>query len=113
MVIAKAHSAAEALLIQISQSTLVVVMIGRSQQCAAESIARDVREISLERLRLGYVDPVEIRLGKTKRAALEKMAIGRNGAVFAKLKKRNARRDAQLHIVPRRFFEKQAREREE
>jgi len=38
------------------------------------------------------------------------LTIGRNGAVFAKLKQGNFGRRAQFHIMARRFFQKQPRE---
>src|SRR5205085_8574260 len=105
-------SPAEALFVKISQPPLIIVMIGRAKERAAQSAARDVGKISFDRLGLGDVDLVKILLGEAKRASFEKLAIGRDRAVFAKLKERNVRWRNQLHIVTGRFFQKQSRERE-
>jgi len=87
-------------------------MIGRAEERSAQSAARDVGKISFDRLGLSDVDLVKILLGEAKRASLEKVAIGRDRAAFAKLKERNVRRRDQLHIVTGSFFQKQSCERE-
>src|SRR4029077_6700463 len=92
LIIAETHSATEALFVKISQTSLVIVMVSGSEQRSAQPVAGDVGEIPLDRLRLSDVDLVEVTLSKTKRVALQKMAIDRNRAVFTKLKKRNVRR---------------------
>src|SRR5437764_6044018 len=48
LVIGKAHPAAEARFVKVAQLRLIMVMISRTQQRAAEPAAGDVREISLE-----------------------------------------------------------------
>jgi hypothetical protein len=88
-------------------------MIGRAEQRSAQSVARDVVEVSFDRFGLGDVDLVKIALSSTKCVALEKWSIDRNGAVFAKLEKRNALRRGQLDIVTRRFLQKQSGQRKQ
>src|SRR6516165_7521129 len=53
LVIAEAHPTTESLLVKAPQTPLVIVMIGRTKQCPAQPVARDVGEISLGGLRLG------------------------------------------------------------
>src|SRR5438105_14785592 len=60
LVFRKTHLPAEALLVQASQSALVVVMIGRAEKRATEFAARDVGKVSLDRLGLSNVDLVKI-----------------------------------------------------
>src|SRR5207244_13656406 len=88
LVIGEAHSPAEALLVQIPQPSLIIVVISRAEQCAAQSAARDVGKISFERLGLSDVDLVKIFLGKTDGVPFQKLSIDRDGAVFAQLKNR-------------------------
>src|SRR5438067_2913882 len=92
LVIGKAHATAETLLVQISETTLIIVMIGRAEKRSAQSAARDVGEISLDRLGLGDLDFVKIVLSKTKCVALEKLSIDRDSAISAKLIKRRVGR---------------------
>ncbi len=48
--------------VESAQLRLIVVMIGRAEQRAAEPAARDIREISLERFALRHLDRVKIIL---------------------------------------------------
>src|SRR5205085_7149916 len=83
------------------------------QNGATQTIARDIGEISFDRLSLGNLNFVKVILQNTKGAALQKIAIGRNQAVLAELKKGYPGRRGQLHIVTGRLFQKQTSEGEE
>src|SRR2546421_233614 len=106
LVIAETHSPAEALLVQIAEPALIIMMTGRAEKCSAQSAAGDVGEISFDRLRLDDVDLVKIILGKTKRVPLEKLPIDRDRAVFAELKKRRRCWRGQLNVMTGRFLQK-------
>src|SRR6266852_9357269 len=53
---------------------LIIVMIGRAEQCAAQPAARYVGKVSLDRLRLGDIDLVKVGFRQTKRVAFEKLS---------------------------------------
>ena len=67
--ILEAHPPAVTLFVKRAQLRLIGVMIRRAEQRAAHAIARDVREVSFDRLGLCYFDVVEILLRRGKRAA--------------------------------------------
>jgi len=112
LVIGEAHPPAKALLVQITEPALIIMMIGRAEEHPAQFAAGDVGKISFDRLRLDDVDLVEILLSKAKRVPLEKLSIDRDGAVFAQLKKRRLTGRSQLNIVAGGFFQKEPRESE-
>src|SRR5207249_11691790 len=109
LVIGEAHPPAKALLVQITEPALIIMMIGRAEERPAQFAAGDVGKISFDRLRLDDVDLVEILLSKAKRVPLEKLSIDRDGAVFAQLKKRRLTGRSQLNIVAGGTFEKDSR----
>src|SRR5260370_6576375 len=111
LVIGEAHPPAKALLVQIAEPALIIMLIGRDEERPAEFAAGDVGKISFDRLCLGDVDLVKILLSKTKRVPLEKLSIDRDGAVFAQLKKRRLNGRSQLNIVAGGFFQKEPPER--
>src|SRR5438552_1172575 len=75
LVFGKTHPPTETLLVKISQSALIIVMVGRTEQRSTQPASRDVGKVSFNRLRLGDVDLIKIGLRQAKRAPFEKFAI--------------------------------------
>src|SRR5258707_4838427 len=59
LIIGETHAPAEALLVQIAESALIIMMTGRAEQRSAQSTASNIGEISFDRLRLDDVDLVK------------------------------------------------------
>src|SRR5439155_14328292 len=104
---------AEALLVQIAQSPLIIVMIRRTKQRAAQVAPRDVRKISFDRIGLSDVDLVKILFREAKCIVLEKLLIRRNGSALSKLIKRRFRFRGQTNAVALRLFEEKPGQSEE
>src|SRR5207237_2560988 len=87
------------LFVQIAQSSLIIVMIRRAKQRAAQFASRDVRKISFDRIGLSDVDLVKIFFREAKSIALEKLLIHRNGSALSKLIERRVRFCGQTYLV--------------
>jgi hypothetical protein len=87
-------------------------MVCRAEQGSAEPAPGNIREIPFERFVLGHLDRVKIVAGINKCRALENTAVGRDGSVFAELKKLHAIGHGEPDIVTLRLFEEQSRQRE-
>jgi hypothetical protein len=73
--IGEAHPAAEALFVKLSDRDLVAVMIRRTKQHAAETMARDGRVVSFRRISLHRFDRVKLIEVRAKCAALDGGAV--------------------------------------
>ena len=60
LIIEEAHPPAEARFVKVAQLRLIIVMIGRTQQGAAEPAARHIREITFQRFVLCNLDCVKV-----------------------------------------------------
>ena len=75
LIIEEAHPPAEAGLVKGAQLRLIIVMIGRAEQRAAEPAARHVGEIALERFALDDLDRVKVVARTGEGAGFENPAI--------------------------------------
>src|SRR5262245_4343307 len=80
LILSKAHSPAETLLVQASQLRLVSMMIGRAQKRAAQSTSGNIREISFYRIAFCNINLVEVSLGEPKCVTIEKFPVHGNSA---------------------------------
>jgi hypothetical protein len=87
-------------------------MICRAKQGSAEPAPGNIGEIPFERFVLGHLDRVKIVAGIGKGRALENTPVGRDGSVFAELKKLHAVGHGEPDIVTLGLFKEQSRQRE-
>src|SRR6476659_8885787 len=64
LIIGKAHSPAETLLVQAAQVRLISVVISGAQKRAAQPAPGDIREISFYRIAFNNIDLVKVALGE-------------------------------------------------
>src|SRR5437763_4962744 len=88
LIIDKAQSPAETLLVQASQLRLVRMVISRAQKRATQSTPGDIREISLYRVAFYNIDLEKVALREPECVSLEEFPVHGDHAVFAKLKQR-------------------------
>ena len=111
--ILEAHPAAVTLLVKVPQLRLIAVMIRRSEQRAADPVARDVCEVPLDRLGLRLLDRVELVAHRGERIRLERFRFHRRRAVLAELVQHRAFRRGQSHIIALGFIKKEPSQRED
>src|SRR6266513_3166635 len=108
LIIDKAQSPAETLLVQASQLRLVSMVISRAQKRAAQPTPGDIRETSLYRIAFHNIDLVKVAVREPERVSLEEFPVHGDSAVLAKLKKRRFGLCRETNFISPRFFQEQA-----
>src|SRR6476660_6224369 len=75
LIIGKAESPAETLLVQAAQLRLVRMVISRAQQCAAQPTPGDIREISFYWIGFYNIDLVKVALTESECVSLEEFSV--------------------------------------
>src|SRR5206468_825125 len=113
LVIGKTYATAETLLVKAAQLRLIIVMVSRAEERSAQSASRDIREISLNWIRLHNVDLVKVAISESECISLEEFSVGRHSAVLAKLIKRRFLLCREANSVAHRFFQEQTGQRKQ
>jgi acyl carrier protein len=108
LVIGKAQSPAETLLVQASQLRLVSMVIGRAKKRAAQPTPGDIRETSLYRIAFYNIDLVKVALGEPECVSLEEFPVHGDSTVLTKLKKRRFGLCRETNFISPRFLQEQA-----
>jgi hypothetical protein len=113
LIIDKAHTPTETLLIQASQLRLIRVVIGRAQKGATQATPGDIRKISLYWVAFYNIHLVKVALGEPERVSIKEFPVHRDSTILAKLIKGRFRLCRETNFIAARFFHEQAGQNEQ